>query len=1071
MSRAFSEDVIVEQPVMDLLSQELAWATANVYEGETFGPSGTIGRDSQADVLLKHRFLTAIKVLNPDLPEVAYNSAFEIISSNDITKSLTELNLQKYKCLKDGIQVSYKDDEGELVSGQKLKVFDFNQPQNNDFLAVQQLWVVGKSKRKKRPDVVGFVNGIPLVFMELKKPSIKLRAAYEDNLKDYKDVILQMFHFNAVIILSNGLDSKIGSITSEFEHFSDWKRITEEEKGIVSLDTIIKGVCEKERLIDLFQNFILFDDSIGSTVKLVARNHQFIGVNRAIAHFKAAKQKAKEGLIRAENTHRLGVFWHTQGSGKSYSMVFLTQKILRVLGGGYTFLIITDRQELDKQIYGTFTGVGATTDEDAHAQDSAHLKELLKTDKRYIFSLIHKFNFEEKLTDRDNIIVISDEAHRTQAGSLAMNMRKALPNASFIGFTGTPLFTDDQLTRKIFGEYVSKYDFKRSREDGATVPLYYVNRGEKLKLDNPQINKDIREAIEAHELDSDQEDKLKRLFAKSYPILTAEKRLRAIAKDVVEHFNTRGYKGKAMFVALDKITAVRMFNFIIEEKNLYVQALQKAIDETASPQDKRNHAQALEWVKETEIAVVVSNEQNEIAKFRDWDLNIEPHRLKMNTRDLETEFKDENHPFRFVIVCAMWITGFDVPCLSTMYIDKPLKSHTLMQTIARANRVHAGKNNGLLVDYIETYKALLKALAIYGDSSSKGVNGASEAPVKPLEELVQEMEEVLLSIEAFLKEECSFELSAIVNETDKIQQLKLFQTGVNAIVATDETKAKYGVLARELFKKYKALMPDPSIYKFQAKRDAINAMYSTITAKIEQADIASIVNDVQKVINESIATYGIELEKIDDYGQQIDISGLDFKKIEEEFLKLEGSKNLAVQSLKSKVEQKLKNMVNNNPLRIDFYDRYQQIIDDYNRGKDYKSIKETFDALLSLLETLSEEEKRAKRENLNEDELFVFDMLCKEKKMTDKDRASVKMIARRLLKNLKDNEFKADQWTEKTKTSSAVKSKINNFLYKELPYPTYGDEDISQKTELLFDDFKIRYGQYNPEPTPPSISL
>ncbi len=1061
MSRAFSEDVIVEQPVMDLLGKQLAWAVANVYEGETFGVSGTIGRDSQADVLLKHRFLTAIKALNPDLPEVAYNSAFEIINSNDITKSLADLNFEKYKYFKDGIPVSYKDDEGELVSKQKLKVFDFNQPQNNDFLAVQQMWVVGKSKRKKRPDVVGFVNGIPLIFMELKKPSIKLRAAYEDNLKDYKDVIPQIFHFNAVIILSNGLDSKIGSITSNFEHFSDWKRITEEEKGIVSLDTIIKGVCEKGRLLDLFENFILFDDSIGSTVKLVARNHQFIGVNRAIAHFMAAKQKAKNGLIRADDAHRLGVFWHTQGSGKSYSMVFLTQKILRVLGGGYTFLIITDRQELDKQIYGTFASVGAVKDKDAHAQDGAHLKELLKTDKPYIFSLIHKFNFDEKLTDRDNIIVISDEAHRTQAGSLAVNMRKALPNASFIGFTGTPLFTDDQLTRKIFGEYVSKYDFKRSREDGATVPLYYVNRGEKLKLDNPQINKDIREAIEAHELDSDQEDKLKRLFAKSYPILTAEKRLRAIAKDVVEHFNTRGYKGKAMFVALDKITAVRMFNFIIEEKNLYVQALQKAIDETASPQDKRNHAQALEWVKETEIAVVVSNEQNERAKFRDWDLDIDPHRLKMNTRDLETEFKDENHPFRFVIVCAMWITGFDVPCLSTMYIDKPLKSHTLMQTIARANRVHAGKNNGLLVDYIETYKAILKALAIYGDSSSKGVNGASEAPVKPLEELVQEMEEILLSIEAFLKEECSFELSAIVNETDKIQQLKLFQTGVNAIVATDETKAKYGVLARELFKKYKALMPDPSIYKFQAKRDAINAMYSTITAKIEQADITPIVSEVQKVINESIATYGIELEKIDGYGQQIDISGLDFKKIEEEFLKLEGSKNLAVQSLKSKVEQKLKKMINNNPLRIDFHERYQQIIDDYNLGKDYKSIKETFDALLNLLETLSEEEKRAQREDLNEDELFVFDMLCKEKKMTEKDRASVKKIAQRLLKNLKDNEFKANQWTEKTQTSSAVKSKIHNLLYKELPYPTYRDEDISQKTDLLFDDFKIRFSPHN----------
>ena len=1061
MSRTFSEDAIVEQPVMDILSQDLAWEVANVYEGETFGASGTIGRDSQTDVLLKHRFLKAIELLNPNLPKVAYTNAYELINANDITKNLSELNHQKYEYLKDGIPVSYKDEDGELVLKQRLKVFDFDYPEKNDFLAVQQLWVEGKSKRMTRPDVVGFVNGIPLVFMELKKPSVKLRAAFEKNLKDYKNVIPRLFHFNAVIILSNGLESKIGSITSKFEHFSDWKRIAEEEEGIVSLDTIVKGVCEKGRLLDLFENFILFDTSIGKIVKLVARNHQFIGVNKAIANFKEAKQKAKDGVLSAEEAQRLGVFWHTQGSGKSYSMVFLTQKILRVFGGGYTFLLITDRKELDKQIYGTFAGVGAVKDKEARATGGAHLKELLKTDKRYIFSLIHKFNFEEKLTDRDNIIVISDEAHRTQSGSLAMNMRKALPNASFIGFTGTPLFKDDELTRKIFGEYVSKYDFKRSIEDGATVPLYYENRGEKLQLDNPQINQDIREAIEAQELDSNQEDKLKRLFAKEYPILTAEKRLRAIAKDVVQHFNNRGYKGKAMFVALDKVTAVKMYNLIEEERKLYIQEQQKAIDKLADPQERLSQEQTLQWTKETEVAVVVSNEQNEIAKFNDWGLDIEPHRLKMNTRDLETDFKDEEHPFRFAIVCAMWITGFDVPSLSTMYIDKPLKSHTLMQTIARANRVHSGKNNGLLVDYIETYKALLEALAIYGDSGSKGSNGETEAPVKPIEELIEELEEVIENVEVFLKEDCKFELSKIVDETDKLKQLQFLQEGVNAIVATDDSKAKFGVLARELFKKYKALMPDKAIYKFQAKRDAINALYSTINAKVEEADITHIVKEIQDVVNKSIDTFNIELEKIEGFGQKIDISGLDFKKIEEEFLKLKGKQNIAVQSLKSKVDKKLKRMLENNPLRIDFYERYQEIIDDYNRGKDYKALKEIFDELVVLLADLSDEDKRSERENLEEGELLVFDMLCKEKKITDKEKASVKEAACSLLNRLKNNEFKVNQWTEKTQTSSAVKRKIQDILFEQLPYPTYEDKDISVKTELLFNEFKTRYGSYD----------
>ena len=1060
MSRTFSEDAIVEQPAMDILSQDLAWEVANVFEGETFGASGTIGRDSQADVLLKHRFLKAVQSINSDLPDVAFTNAFEVINSKDTTKNTAELNLQKYEYLKEGIPVSYKDAEGEVVLKQRVKVFDFDTPENNNFIAVQQLWVEGKSKRMTRPDVVGFVNGIPLVFMELKKPSVKLRAAYEQNLKDYKNVIPHMFHCNAVIILSNGLESKIGSITSKFEHFSDWKRIAEEEEGIVSLDTMVKGVCEKGRLLDLFENFILFNTSIGTIVKLVARNHQFIGVNKAIAHFKEAKQHTGNGVITSEDAQRLGVFWHTQGSGKSYSMVFLTQKILRVFGGGYTFLLITDRKELDKQIYGTFTGVGAVNDKDAHATDGAHLKELLKTDKRYIFSLIQKFNFEEELTKRDNIIVISDEAHRTQAGSLAMNMRKALPNASFIGFTGTPLFKDDELTRKIFGEYVSKYDFKRSIEDGATVPLYYENRGEKLQLDNPQINQDIREAIEAQELDSDQEDKLKRLFAKEYPILTSEKRLRAIAKDVVRHFNSRGYKGKAMFVALDKVTTVKMYNFITEERTLYIQEQQEAIAKLSDPEEIKTQEQALKWAEETEFAVVVSNEQNEISKFKDWGLDIEPHRLKMNTRDLATEFKDEENPFRFAIVCAMWITGFDVPSLSTMYIDKPLKSHTLMQTIARANRVHSDKNNGLLVDYIETYKALLEALAIYGDSDSKGVDGESVAPVRPIEELVNELEEVLDAVEVFLVDECKFKLSKIVDAPDKLHQLQYLQEGVNAIVATDDTKAKFGVLARELFKNYKALMPDKSIYKFQPKRDAINALYATITAKVEQADITYIVRQVQQVVNESIATYNVALDKIEGYGEKIDISGLDFKKIEAEFLKLKGKENIAVQSLKSKVEKKLNRMLKDNPLRIDFYERYQEIIDDYNRGKDYKALKEIFDEMVVLFGELSEEGKRAERENLAEDELLVFDMLCKEKKITDKEKATVKEAACSLLERLKNNEFKVVQWTEKTQTSSAVKRKINDFLFKQLPHPAYEDKDISLKTELLFTEFKTRYGNF-----------
>ena len=1058
----YSEDQLIEQTCIDIFKNQLHWEIANVYQGETFGAYGTLGRDSEADVLLKSRFIEAIKHLNPGLPIKVYETAFEIINSDDSTKGLAEINHEKYLFLKEGIPVDFKNEKGEIVRNKKIKVFDFDNVENNNFLAVQQLWIEGKSKRKKRPDIVGFVNGIPLLFIELKNFYRNLRVAYETNYNDYKSTIPKLFHCNAFVILSNGIESKIGAITSKFEHFHDWKRITEEQEGIISLDTILKGICDKSRMLDLFENYILFDSSIGSVIKLIARNHQFIGVNKAIDHYNNVQAKASEGLITKEEAQKLGVFWHTQGSGKSYSMVFLCQKILRRVGGGYTFLLVTDRNELDTQIYNTFTGVGVVQDVNVKATSGENLKELLKTEQRYIFSLIHKFNFEETITERENIIVISDEAHRTQGGTLALNLRRALPNASFIGFTGTPLFKDDELTRRIFGDYVSKYDFKRSIEDGATVPLYYENRGEKLKLNNPLINEQIREAIESEELDSDQKDKLNKLFAREYPILTAEKRLRAIAKDVVQHFNGRGYKGKAMFVALDKVTAVKMYNLITEEWSLYLEERRKVIDKMDDLQEQLVEMRALEWSKETEISVIVSHEQNEIDKFEAWNLDIEPHRLKMNSRDLEKEFKDENHPFRLAIVCAMWITGFDVPSLSTLYLDKPMKSHTLMQTIARANRINEGKNNGLIIDYIETYKALLEALAIYGDSANKGKgkNGEIEAPVRELSELIDDLKETILSTETFLQEECDFEISKIINAEDNLYRIKYIQEVYNAICLTDDLKNKFGILSREVFKKYKALMPDKAIYEFKEKRDAINAVYSLMNDNIEESDITSIVSKVQYVVNQSIESLNILLEQAEGYGQRIDLSGLDFKKIENEFLKVQENKNVAVQSLKERLRKKLDKMLEANITRINFLERYQEIIENYNNGKEYSTMKELFDQLVVLLGDLSDEEKRSERENLDEDELTVFDLLNSGKKVSDKEKHKLKEIAQKLLERLKNNEFKVDRWIEKSQTTSAVKKAINDYLYTELPDPTFDYSDINAKTEILFNYFKDRYAEY-----------
>jgi len=1063
MTWEYSEDNLIEQTAIDLFFQQLGWDTLLAYNKESFGEGSTLGRLDKREVVIKQILLEKLRQFNPSLPDKAYQEAVEKLTEESSVKSLSEINYEKYKLLRDGIPVDYINEKGEPVKNRTLRLFDFEDAENNHFIAVRQLWLQGKSNRERRPDIIGFVNGIPLLFIELKAAHRKLENAYNDNFTDYKDVIPKLFYYNAFVVLSNGIESRIGSVTGKYQHFHEWKRITEEEDGVVALDRIIVGVCEKKRFMDLFENFILYDNSMGKVVKLIARNHQFIGVNKAIENIQQKQELFKKGEISQEEKQKLGVFWHTQGSGKSYSMVFFCQKIHRKFTGSYTFLIVTDRNELDTQIYGTFSGVGAVPQVKAGAKDSLkansgkHLKQLLSSEHRYLFSLIHKFNFTEEITRRDNIIVISDEAHRTQGGDLAMNLRNALPNASFMGFTGTPLFKDDELTRRIFGDYVSRYDFKRSVDDGATVPLYYENRGEYLGLKNPTITQQIRAVIDAEseDLDSDQRSRVEQLFGREYPILTARKRLDAIAKDAVWHFCNRGYKGKAMFVALDKLTAVRMYDLIMHHWREMVEKLEKEVAKGKyGDQELLEKSRELQWIKETEICVVVSSEQNEIQKFQKWDLDIEPHREKMNSQDLEVRFKDENDPFRFVIVCAMWITGFDVPTLSTLYLDKPLKSHTLMQAIARANRISEGKNNGLIVDYIETYTALLDALAIYGTGGEPGGEGGEkpEMPVKPKEELIQLLDEALITTETFLQDEVSFKLEELI-KADGLYKLAAMEKAVNAVYTTDETKRKFQVLAREVFKKYKALQPDKVLNEYAPRKNAIDVIYTAIEDNIESADVSEIMKKIQDVIDESIST--VAAEPTQDSGKVIDLSGLNFELLEQYFLKT-ANKNTAVQSLKDKIEHKLKVMVERNPLRVDYYQRYQEIIDEYNRGKDSVTIEETFKKLIEFVNSLTEEEIDTKREGLTEEQKAIFDILRKQN-LSENEKKRIKEIAIELLEELKKEKLKVDQWAFKSVTSAAVFTMVSKTLFNSLPYPSYQTEEVELKTNLVFEHLKHQY--------------
>ena len=678
---------MIEQPAIALFS-DLGWHTKNCFR-ETFGAGGTLGRETSSDVVLVNQLRSALHRLNPGLAGEALNLAIDALIQDRSTMSPAKANQEVYHLLKDGVKVSTRIDDTEHV--ETVRIIDWSNPKNNEYFLAQQLWISGEIYNR-RADLVGFVNGLPLIFVELKASHKRLENAFDNNLRDYKNSIPQLFWYNSFIILSNGSKSRIGSITSQWEHFSEWKKINKEgEEGIVSLETMIRGTCEPTRLLDLVESFILFQEATGGLNKIFAKNHQYLGVNKALE----AVQKTKE------NQGRLGVFWHTQGSGKSFSMIFFTQKVLRKMPGNFTFLVVTDRDELDDQIYKNFARTGAVSEPEhlIRADSGEHLKQLLKEDHRYVFTLIQKFHTErgqiyDKLSDRSDIIVLTDEAHRSQYDVFAQNMRNALPHAAFIGFTGTPLMVGEEKTRRVFGDYVSVYNFKQAIDDGATVPLYYENRIPELQLVNPYLNDDLQRIIDDAELDEGQEKKLERELGCEYHLITRDDRLEKVAEDIVTHFTGRGFQGKAMVISIDKATAVRMYDKVQKH---WAANLEKLRSESASNPSNSELVEKISFMEETSMAVVVSQAQNEIEDFRDKGLDILSHRKRMVKENLDEMFKDPDNPFRMVFVCAMWITGFDVPSCSTIYLDKPMKNHSLMQTIARANRVFPQKLNGLIV--------------------------------------------------------------------------------------------------------------------------------------------------------------------------------------------------------------------------------------------------------------------------------------------------------------------------------------------------------------------------------------
>lgn len=1073
----YSEDLLIQAPTAELLEKELGWQSVFAQDEGGFGPDSLLGRASDSEVVLTREVLAALKRLNPGLPDEAYNQALTQVVQDDITKTLIALNEEKYKLLRDGVPVKYRDAAGRLVD-KRLRLIDFSNPSKNCYLAVRELWVRGKLWLR-RPDVIGFVNGLPLVFIELKRFEVHIDSAYKKNYADYLDTIPHLFHWNALVVISNGHDAQYGSLTSTKEHFYRWKRQDEDEpepkKDQPLLRILLVGMLHKQSLLDIVENFILFDASEGSVHKILARNHQYLGVNRVIDRLTSTDPKIQAEVAAGQ----LGVFWHTQGSGKSYSMVFLTEKIHRKLSASYSFVVITDRAELDDQIASTYTNSGRANSKTDQAKNSEALRKMLRDqNRRYVFGLIQKYRERviEPYSDRDDIIVISDEAHRTQYGRLALNMRKGLPRAKFLGFTGTPLIDagEKQLTREVFGDYVSIYDFQRAVADGATLPLFYENAGEKLKIIDPKVSERIAEYIEtakqAATLDDpwsdEKEEKLYRELARDYPILTSPTRLDKVAQDFVDHFHQRwrvveNGGGKAMMVCLDKITCVKMHDLIVakwQEKAAQLEAAVAAEEALFAAKGKaptgllKQRREQVEWMQASECCVVVSQEQGEVAEFAKWKnfrdepLNITPHREKMVKRDLEKEFKKADHPFRIAIVCAMWLTGFDVKCLATLYLDKPMQGHTLMQAIARVNRVGGGKKHGLIIDYNGMIKSLRRALATFaqGDRAGTGKGEGEQDTVRDDGEALAEYANSLKVARDFLTD-LGFDLDALIDAKgfDKQQQILV---AVNLLCESDERRKTYQVIVEDAQARHRGLFPHPGLFEFDAEESALTAICNKMQDARVTPDVSALLQDLYDVVDIAVAT---EVHAVKEPSARYNLSNIDFARLRAEFEKTP-YKNVVAMNLMEKIEERLARMVALNPTRVDLYERYQEIVQEYNKDKDAGEIQKVMDDLFAFNDGCGEEEKRYLREGLeSEEQLAVFDLLQKDS-LTKVDRDAIKVVAKALLDKLTSGKLQIDHWREKATAQAQVKAEIIKHLFSNMPSGAYDADEINLKASAVF---------------------
>jgi len=1050
MANYISEDNIEKRAIKLLLEQLDYDEYLCCFTRDEKDLNDSSNRTSKEEVVFTDRVRRALKKLN-NAPDEAIEQAIRELVKGRSGMSAMLANKQVYELIKEGYTATILNKKGREEPC-KIKFLDFKNPNNNEFLIVSQLWIQGMPKFR-RPDLIIYINGIPLVFIELKNSNIEVKDAYEDNLKAYYKEIPQLFVYNAVNILSNAVETRVGAFKADYEHYFEWLREDDEKKDVdrkrikefqVSLEFALRGICAKDKLIDYIENFILYH--VKGAYKIIAKNHQFIGVNKAIESFK--ERESKEG--------KLGVFWHTQGSGKSFSMIMYCKKIQRKFEGDFTFFIVTDRDNLDGQIYGNFLNMGAVKEkEEVQPKDGEQLREYLSGNKRFVFSLIHKFRYPKGkqyplLSNRKDIIVIVDEAHRTQYKDLAENMRIGIPNAQYIAFTGTPLLGSKRLTNKFFGEYVSEYNFKQAYEDGSTVPLFYDKRVPSVQLiqDSDELNADLAEVVKEEELSEAQQARIEREFASELSVIRNPDRLKEIAKDIVKHFPNRGYPGRGMVICIDKFTTVKMYNLVQLYWHEEIVELRKKERDTKSEKEKQRIKETIKYMNWVEMAVVISCDGSEDEKkaFEARGLDITPHfrkihKLDDNEQDLEYRFREiSDDPFQLVFVCAMWLTGFDSPTLSDLYLDKPMVGHTLMQTIARANRVAPKKVCGRIIDYYGVFRNLKKALAAYATGEEEPEEGEKKTgvnlPVEEKEKLFDLLKQAINEANAFCLP-LDIKLDLILDLDDTFEEIGMFEGFADKLLSNDEYKKNFFVYSNTVESLYEACKPDIHNRKSEFELlEIIRYLRKIVDRKKFSGDIEAARAKYADIIDQSITTVAEEEEQKSGFeikkSKSIDISKFDFDKLREKFKQTE-FKHIEIADLKLFIEDKLEKLLNQNVTRVDFARRLQEIINEYNSGS--LSVENYFEDLIDFSQKLRQEEERHIRENLTPEELELFDLIRQTKKdLTKKEEQQVKLAAKDLLKRLKEEKDKilVTDWYKdevaKLTVLNFVKIKLNEDL-------------------------------------------